>query len=201
MANSSATGLTMPPSGAIAATFHTSVSYGSQGIQLMTNFLEHLLVYTPSGFVVQHKLLPSTGVGLTDGGPKSEPGYVHHQDEEFRVRVEPVQWWDVCRRSDCPERVECHFGTSAYGPEVSEIVDNSEKIFLAKEFPGSNKLVKNYTSKAVERSSWCLSNAEVQLNFSRSPIWQNVKVLATLLAVRLCRPFCFFVCNQVSLFI
>ncbi|KAG9151779.1 hypothetical protein Leryth_002058 [Lithospermum erythrorhizon] len=28
------------------------------------------------------------------------------QEEELRVKVEPVRWWDVCRRADWPDREE-----------------------------------------------------------------------------------------------
>jgi len=58
----SATGKVFVPSGAVAAVFHNSLSQSLQHANSKANTLEHLLVYTPSGYVVQHELLPLVGV-------------------------------------------------------------------------------------------------------------------------------------------
>lgn len=78
------------PSGAVAAVFHNSISRGFQDIQPRTNPLEHLLVYTPSGYVVQYELLPVIGVELSDNGLRTRSSsYMHTPDDELRLKVEP----------------------------------------------------------------------------------------------------------------
>ncbi|KAE8677045.1 hypothetical protein F3Y22_tig00111558pilonHSYRG00098 [Hibiscus syriacus] len=112
-AASSAAGKGSFPSGAFSAAFHNSLPDDAQRAQVKTNILEHLLVYTTSGHVVQYKLLLSFGAEAGENasiiGPGSTPQV---QDEELRVKVETMQLhaWDVCRRTDWPEREECLSG-------------------------------------------------------------------------------------------
>ncbi|XP_074571532.1 LOW QUALITY PROTEIN: autophagy-related protein 18g-like [Curcuma longa] len=175
----SAVGKASVPSGAIAAVFHNSLYHDSIPGTAKENFLEHILVYSPSGHVVQHELLPSSLVESTDSSLKAVPAPLFQvQDEELRVNSEPVQWWDVCRRSNWPEREE----------NISQVIlysqQNSEKILD----PGESE--DNETSYAMstasgasgaesvrsERSHWFLSNAEVQINSGKIPIWQRSKI-------------------------
>lgn len=178
VAASSATGMKLAPTGAIAAIFHTSTTHCRQDVHIAAASLEHLLVFTSTGFVVQHKLLPSAE---TDGSPKFQPGpHERTQDEVFRVNAEPIQWWDVCRRSDHPERGECSF-TTTFDGDKDPAVDSSRMVFLENESAGFNKSVKKNTIKAADRSNWYLSNAEVQMHSARSQIWRNFKVRVAIL--------------------
>lgn len=178
-AASSVAGKVSVPSGAVAAVFHNSISRGFQDIQPRTNPLEHLLVYTPSGYVVQYEFLPVIGVELSDNGLRTRSSsYMHTPDDELRLKVEPIQWWDVCRRSDWPEREESISGTTFAGKEVAVMIGNSYKTNLPdvnESFTGK-QLVKVDSAKPHERSHWYLSNAEVQINSGRLPIWQKSKI-------------------------
>ncbi|KAK7277688.1 hypothetical protein RJT34_22703 [Clitoria ternatea] len=176
--NSSAnvTGKVFVPSGAIAAIFHNSLSRSQQLVNSNANSLEHLLVYTPSGHVVQHELVPFVGAEPNESSFGSQSASIlHMQEDEFRVKVEPIQWWDVCRRSEWPER----------GDPCCNIFDRQDGIcfsdghglnFLDKGDAVGGKAVKPTTGKPQERFHWYLSNAEVQLNFGRVPIWQKSKI-------------------------
>ncbi|XP_057474386.1 LOW QUALITY PROTEIN: autophagy-related protein 18g-like [Actinidia eriantha] len=177
-AAASAAGKVSVPSGAVAAIFHNTLSHGFRDVQPRANSLEHLLVYTPSGHVVQYELLPLIGVELSDNGLRTRSSlYTLTQDDELRVKVEPVQWWDVCRRSDWPEREES-IGTTFAGQEVAETIGNNSKTnFLEiSESVGGKQLLKSDSVKPHERSHWYLSNAEVQINSGRLPIWQKSKI-------------------------
>lgn len=167
-AASSAAGKSPVPSGAIAAVLHSCVPY-----DLKVNALEHLLVYAPSGHVIQYKLLPSVGGEPSETASRTGSGSsVQMQDEELRVKVEPVQWWDVCRRTDWPEREECISGITVSKKEPLEIVmDTSD---LQDGDTDCKELVKPH-----ERSHLYLSNAEVQINSGRIPLWQKSKVCFT----------------------
>ncbi|XP_057960858.1 autophagy-related protein 18h isoform X2 [Malania oleifera] len=168
-AASSAAGKVYVPSGAVTAVFHCSVPSDLQPAQLKSNVLEHLLVYTPSGHVIQHKLLPSMwgepGETASRTGPAPLP---QMQDEELHVKVEPVQWWDVCRGTDWPEKEECIAGITL-GRQAAEIdMDTSD----CEDNDGGDKdFVKPH-----ERHHIYLSNAEVQISSGRIPIWQKSKI-------------------------
>ena len=171
------------PSGAIAAIFHNSLSHSQKLVNSKAKPLEHILVYTPSGHIVQHELLPSVGSETSDNGSRNESASLWHmQEDELRVKVEPIQWWDVCRRSEWPERGDpcCNTFDRQGGTErVQEKIcygdvhalgslDISEDV--------GEKMVKSSSGNPEERFHWYLSNAEVQVNFGRLPIWQKSKV-------------------------
>ncbi|XP_065861219.1 autophagy-related protein 18g isoform X2 [Euphorbia lathyris] len=184
---SSATGSTagkvFVPSGAVAAIFHNSISQTVQHVNSRVNSLEHLLVYTPSGHVVQHELLPSMGLELGESGSRSQrASFVHIQEDDLKVKVEPVQWWDVCRRSDWSEREECIFGTTVGKNSLETMTKACSADILTMDFLDINgninekQSIKTHCSKSHERSHWYLSNAEVQNSSIRFPIWQKSKI-------------------------
>jgi len=176
------TGKVFVPSGAIAAIFHNSLSH-SLLVNSKANPLEHILVYTPSGHVVQHELLPSVGSETSDSSLGNQStSLLHMQEDEFRVKVEPIQWWDVCRRSEWPERGDTCINTFDRQGGIERV---QEKIgysdihgldFLGISDGAGEKMVKSSSENMQERFHWYLSNAEVQGNFGRLPIWQKSKV-------------------------
>lgn len=172
-----ATGKIAAPSGATAAVFHNSIGLVSASPKSKFS-LEHLLVYSPSGHVIQHDLVPSSGPDLSDNTSRVGPGSLL-QDDELHVSTEPVQWWDVCRRTNWPERDE-HISRIIIssqnflsGVDSSDCEDN-EISGLASSANGN---IGKELTKDPERPHWYLSNAEVQINSGRIPIWQKSKVL------------------------
>ncbi|CAA0828144.1 Autophagy-related protein 18g [Striga hermonthica] len=161
------------PSGAIAAVFHNT---NSADVKSIKSSLEHILVYTPSGFVVQHEIMYSL-VGPEQTESQGEYlSSANPQSEELRVKVEPVQWWDVCRRMDNMEREECISGSILDVKIDAEIEDETKMVFGDNSISGDKKLVKNNSLKCADKSHWYLSNAEVQINSCRLPIWQKSKM-------------------------
>lgn len=153
------------PSGTFAAIFHSSITRNKQSSfpLKINNALEHLLVYAPSGHLVQFELLPSLG------DESSENTVTNGTDEDIRVRAEPIQWWDVCRRTDWIEREESVYGISQNSRECSELlIDTSD-------CEDNDSDGKDF-AKTHERSHWYLANAEVQMNCGRIPIWQKSKI-------------------------
>ncbi|CAD5177650.1 unnamed protein product, partial [Musa acuminata subsp. malaccensis] len=172
----SAAGKISVPSGAIAAAFHNSLNQNTLPAPSKAKSLEHLLVYSPSGHVIQHELLPSSFVESCDNSLKAVPApLLQLQDEELCVNAEPVQWWDVCRRSNWSEREE----------DVSRIIPNNQK--NSETVMDSGDCEDNGTSYSMttanslsgmesvksERSHWYLSNAEVHISAGKIPIWQK----------------------------
>ncbi|XP_028770758.1 autophagy-related protein 18h isoform X2 [Neltuma alba] len=167
-AASSAAGKVSVPSGAVSAIFHSSMPYDTQNAHLKAQALEYLLVYSPSGHLVQYKLLPSMAAETSETAPGTAPApSTQIQEEDLRVKVEPIQWWDVCRRNDWPEREEYISGKSLSGQEAAEMsLENSGYEY--------DDVASNNIIKCNEK---CLfSNAEVQMNSGRIPIWQKSEV-------------------------
>ncbi|PON85543.1 Breast carcinoma amplified sequence [Trema orientale] len=169
-AASSAAGKTFLPSGAVTAVFHSCVPLDLQLGHAKVNALEHLLVYAPSGHAIQYNLLPSTGGEPGESASRTGSGSSHQlQDEELRVKVEPVQWWDVCRRTDWPEREECISGITLRKQDAIEMVMDIS------DYEDNDTRDKELV-KPLEKSHLYISNAEVHINSGRIPIWQKSKI-------------------------
>nr|AAK25932.1 unknown protein [Arabidopsis thaliana] len=158
-AASSVVGKPTFPSGCLAAVFHQSVPQESQS---SSPALDYLLVYTPSGHVVQYKLIPSLGGDQAESNTRNGATSGLTSEEELRVKVEPVQCWDVCRRADWPEREENICGLTYGGRKNAELtVDTSDS---------------EDQTKPLEKHHVYLANAEVLINSGRKPIWQNSEI-------------------------
>ncbi|KAJ1262836.1 hypothetical protein BS78_09G140400 [Paspalum vaginatum] len=176
----SASGKLSVPSGAVTAVFHNSIYQGSLPVPSKANALEHLLVYSPSGHVIQHELLPSSGFESSGISPRVGSGTnLQLQDDEMHVTAEPIQWWDVCRRTNWPERGENIANIALYNQrnsmmsmDASDCEDSEHSDSMTSNDGISGKEV----MRVREKSSWYLSNAEVQINSWRIPIWQKSKI-------------------------
>ncbi|CAL5400628.1 unnamed protein product [Camellia sinensis] len=169
-AASSAAGKAALPSGGVAAIFHSSVHPHMRPALSNVNALEHLLVYTPSGNVIQYELLPSVGGEQGESPSRTRTGsLVQMQEEELRVKFEPVKWWDVCRRLDWSEREESIYGIATGGQESAAMVMDTLDY-------QDNDTVEKDLVKRHEHARWYLSNAEVQIRSRRIPIWQMSKI-------------------------
>ncbi|KAI3664988.1 hypothetical protein L6452_43603 [Arctium lappa] len=175
--SSAASGRVSVPPGVIAATFYSSVCHNSEPAVSNADILEHLLVYTPSGYVIQYELLPS--IGREQGELPSRVGtasQVQAQDEDLRVKVEPIQWWDVCRRTDWPEREEFIGGAASRGHNpAATVMTNSDEEDIT---------VEKDSIKHQERSRW-IPHAEVQMRSGRVPVWQKSKIYFYVMAPQL----------------
>ncbi|KAK3138805.1 hypothetical protein QOZ80_5AG0373620 [Eleusine coracana subsp. coracana] len=176
----SASGKLSVPSGAITAVFHNSIYQGSLPVPSKANALEHLLVYSPSGHVIQHELLPSSGSESSDSSPRVSSGSNSQlQDDELHVTAEPIQWWDVCRRTNWPERDENIAKIVVYNQRNNMMVmdtSDTEDSEQSDSTPSNDGMSVKEIIRGREKSSWYLSNAEVQINSWRIPIWQKSKI-------------------------
>jgi hypothetical protein len=89
------------------------------------------------------------------------------QEEDLRVKVEPVQWWDVCRRYDWQEREVYISGSTPGGPEVAQMILDASSC-------------ENYSAgndDSLKLNQDChFSNAEVHISSGRIPIWEKSEV-------------------------
>ncbi|CAI0432186.1 unnamed protein product [Linum tenue] len=164
------------PSGAIAAVFHNCVPQDSQPSHLRkVDAMEHLLAYTPCGHVVQYKLVSSLGAEPSEATQRIGPGSsLQTADEELHVKTESVQWWDVCRRADWPEREEHITGlTHSRQENLDMAMDTSDCEDNEAGKVGASDVD---IMKSHEQSHLYLANAEVQMSPWRTPLWQKSKV-------------------------
>lgn len=166
-AASSAAGKVSVPSGAVSAVFHSSIPHDSHDAYSKVHAMEHLLVYTPSGHLIQYNLLPSLVAEPNETTSRTAQVPSPQIQEDLRVKVEPVQWWDVCRKYDWPER-EVYLMRSTLGEledgEMITDISNCEE-----------NSVGNYNS--IKLNQQChFSNAEVHISSGRIPIWQKSEV-------------------------
>ncbi|KAK6915520.1 BCAS3 domain, partial [Dillenia turbinata] len=167
---SSAVGNVSVPSGAVAAIFYDSISHNLRPSQKI-KALEHLLAYTSSGHLIQYSVLPYPELGPHETSLGVAPDIVvQMHDEELKVDVIPIRWWDVCRRTEQSEKMECFFGG---------ILDRQEEAAeVNKDITDSNTgdTAEKVTGKPHGMFQWYLSKAEVQISSGRIPIWQNSKM-------------------------
>ncbi|KAJ0977594.1 hypothetical protein J5N97_013068 [Dioscorea zingiberensis] len=127
-----------------------------------------------------HLLIPSLGADSCDSSSRTGASpLLQLHDEELHVNAEPVQWWDVCRRSNWPEREEniSRFildkqQTTDMAMDTSDYEDN-DTIFSVL---STGSTTGKECIKTCERPHWYLSNAEVQINSGRISIWQKPKI-------------------------
>ncbi|XP_022954194.1 autophagy-related protein 18g isoform X3 [Cucurbita moschata] len=188
--NSAGSGKGFVPSGAVAAIFHNTLSHNIQHVNSKPNSLEHLLVYTPSGHVVQHELLPSFGAEPSLHSSRTESSsFLHMQEDDLKLKVEPIQWWDACRRSDYSERGECIIESTFDGQDVAKTKTktiqngrtNTEATYdfdfqELNDGSSAQNVLRVRGQSGNEQSHWFLSNAELQISSGRLPIWQNSKI-------------------------
>lgn len=168
-AASSAAGKVSVPSGVVAAVFHNSVWHKIHSPPSNVKALEHLLAYSPSGHLIQYELVPSVGGEHSDLMKNGTSSLVQVQDDDLVVKVEPVQWWDVRRRADWPEREEYIRGITLGGGEAAAaMIDTSSE---------NKDSGEKSAAKTHERARLYVSNAEVQSRTGRLAIWQKSKVL------------------------
>eukprot|EP00257_Ricinus_communis_P001771 XP_002512315.2 autophagy-related protein 18h [Ricinus communis] len=171
VSNAASSGKTSLQSGAIASVFHNCVPQNLHPAHLKNvNALDHLLVYTPSGHLVQYKLMSTVGADATEVVTRIGQGSsAQIQDEELRVNVESVQWWDVCRRADWPEREECISGITLGRQETTDMPMETSDC-------EDNDTGHVESLKFHEQSHLYLSNAEVQMSSWRISLWQKSKM-------------------------
>ncbi|CAJ2628632.1 unnamed protein product [Trifolium pratense] len=166
-AASSAAGKVSVPSGAVSAVFHSSVPLDSHNAYAKVHAMEHLLVYTPSGHLIQYNLLPSLMAEPNETALRTAQVPSQMQEEDLRVKVEPVQWWDVCRRYDWQEREVYISGSAPGGPEAAEMILDVSSC--------ENYSVGNDDSVKLNQDCH-FSNAEVHISSGRIPIWGKSEV-------------------------
>ena len=174
-AAAAATGRMGSLSGAIASSFHNCKANDlfSDSSSLKEKY--HLLVFSPSGCVIQYALRISTGIDSTTVVSGLSTGYESTPDGDARLVVEAVQKWNICQKQHRRERED---NIDIYGENGStdsgKIFPEGIKIENASQ-PDTSVVSKSKISPE-KRHPLYISEAELQMHQAQNPLWAKTGV-------------------------
>ena len=178
-AAATATGRTNSLSGAIASAFHNCKGNDLHAGTSSLKALYHLLVFSPSGCVIQYALRASpglesvavvAGLGSYDSAPENDA----------RLVVEAIQKWNICQKQNRRER---EYNIDIYGENGNS---DSSKIFpegIEKEncgYPEVRGSIAKPKISPEDRYHLFISDAELQMHEARIPLWAKSEVFPIL---------------------
>ncbi|KAL1567049.1 autophagy-related protein 18f-like isoform X2 [Salvia divinorum] len=171
-----ATGRSSSLSGAVASVFHNCKGDGMHGDQssLMKNY--YLLVFSPSGSVVQYVLHSSPaldGVMTLPGASLTPESGI---DYDARLMVEAMQKWNICQKQNRKERGD---NVDIYGENGNS---DSSKVYpeiMRHEngaFSNVSGLTINENIVSEEKHHMYISEAELQMHQKQNLVWTRSEV-------------------------
>ncbi|KAK9089629.1 hypothetical protein Scep_028711 [Stephania cephalantha] len=160
-AAAAATGRISSLSGAIASSFHNCKCDDAYAEFNTLRTKYHLLVFSPSGCVIQYVLhlakLSDSGAVLSGSTAVSDSD----PDCDTKLVVEALQKWDICQRQNRRERGDT---VDIYGEQ--RFADNGRS------YPEGNSTVTSKTKvNAEERHHMYISEAELHTHQPSLPLW------------------------------
>lgn len=161
-------------SGAIASVFHDFKGSGNFEPNSPRENI-HLLVFSPSGSMIQYTLrIPDGGLNPMAGSVNSL--YDSRTDSDGKFLVEATQKWNVCQKQNCREPEEF---LDVYGENIGNL--DSKKIFpegIIKGnsfFHGVGEHTSKFKSTGYEHHLY-ISEAELQMHPVQIPLWAKPQV-------------------------
>ncbi|KAL5548243.1 hypothetical protein UlMin_003474 [Ulmus minor] len=177
-AAAAATGRVSPLSGAVASSFHNCKG---KALYLDSNSSKakyHLLVFSPSGSMIQYALRILTGPDLTMAMSVSNPAYESGQESDARLVVEAIQKWNICQkqnRRDREDNVDIYGenGSSDHNKIYPEGGPRKGKNTI---FPEDGGHMTKAKISPEEKHHLYISEAELQMHEPRSPLWARPEI-------------------------
>ncbi|XP_021892890.1 autophagy-related protein 18f isoform X1 [Carica papaya] len=174
-AAAAATGRMNSLSGAIASSFHKckgKKDFSTENSSLKTKY--HLLVFSPSGCMIQYALRISSGhdsmaIGLSNG-------YESVSECDGRLVVEAVQKWSICQKQTRRERED---NIDIYGENGTS---DCNKIYPEETKAGNytcpvaREAVRKTKISSEEKYHLFISEAELQMHQPRLPLWAKPEI-------------------------
>ncbi|XP_042041791.1 autophagy-related protein 18f-like isoform X1 [Salvia splendens] len=166
-----ATGRSSSLSGAVASVFHNCKGAGMHGDQssLMKNY--HLLVFSPSGSVIQYVLHCSPALDGVMALPGASLTCESGIDYDARLMVEAMQKWNICQKQNRKERGD---NVDIYGENGNS---DSSKVYpeiMRHEngtFSDVSGLTINENIVSEEKHHMYISEAELQMHQKQNLVW------------------------------
>ncbi|XWS27898.1 hypothetical protein CRYUN_Cryun25bG0019600 [Craigia yunnanensis] len=175
-AAAAATGRMGSLSGAIASSFHNCKGNNflfAESSSLKTKY--HLLVFSPSGCMIQYALRLSADRDSTPVVSGLNTAYESTADSDGRLVVEAIQKWKICQKHTRTERED---NIDIYGENGTS--DNSkvypEEIREGTTFPDPSDTVDKANVNPEEKHNLYISEAELQMHQAQKPLWAKSEI-------------------------
>lgn len=172
-AAAAATGRIGSLSGAIASSFHNC--RGSNNLSGDSTPKYHLLVFSPSGCMIQYALRISYDEGPTQAVSGLNTAYESTTDSDGRLIVEAVQKWNICQKHIRRERED---NVDIYGENGT--LDSHkiypEEINSGNGYADSRDTVAKRKSTVEEKHHLFISEAELQMHQPQTPVWAKPEI-------------------------
>jgi len=174
-AAAAATGRSNISSGAVAAVFHNGGGQNFQSQLGYSDIRNQLWVFCPSGHVIRYALCPYAATDALHCSNSPEIGASScgaSQAEDSSGFVEPLQKWDLGRKSNWVERennIDRLSGRRVEKENTAALTGYGGGEILA--HSGDNEQLEKEMIITEEKRRWYLSNAEVHMHQERPPIW------------------------------
>lgn len=182
-AAAAATGRLGSLSGAIASSFHNCKGNNNiyvDGTTLKTKY--HLLVFSPSGSMVQYVLRISAGIDSTAVVPGLGTAYESVPENDGRLVVEAIQKWNICQKQNRRERED---NVDIYGENGNS--DSSKRYPEGKKrgnsvHPEGRGAATDAKISLEEKHHLYISEAELQMHDPCIPLWAKPEIYFQLMA-------------------
>ncbi|KAL5972799.1 hypothetical protein ACLOJK_039605 [Asimina triloba] len=179
VATAVATGRASSISGAIASAFHNCKGKILHAQTSSSSPMHHLLVFSPSGSVIQYMLRLSTGSdSINDVSGLAIAHYGSAPDADVRLVVDALQKWDITQRQSRRERED---NVDFYGERGNS--DNGKLCPRTRKgtsvHPTDNGLVRDANQVVEDKHHMYLSEAELQMHPAYVPLWIKSQVMLT----------------------
>lgn len=175
-AAAAATGRSTSLTGAVAAVFHNCKGDCMHGDQSSLRKKYYLLVFSPSGCVIQYVLHLSPAVDGTMVMPGASFTSESGLDNDSRFLVEAMQKWNICQKQNRKERGD---NIDLYGENGSS---DSSKVYpeIIKHENGAVSggfgIAKNESIISEEKHHMYISEAELQMHRNQNLLWTRSEV-------------------------
>ncbi|XP_062077818.1 autophagy-related protein 18f [Humulus lupulus] len=175
-AAAAATGRMSSLSGAVASSFHNCKGKALYMDCSSSRMKQHLLVFSPSGCMIQYALRISTGLDATTAVSGLNTTYESGQEHEARLMVEAIQKWNICQKQNRRERED---NIDIYGDNgmtdsnkvYPEAAKKGNTTYPEAEGPGTKGKI-----TLEEKHHLYISEAELQMHEARSPLWAKPEI-------------------------
>lgn len=176
-AAAAATGRVSPLSGAIASVFHNCKGSGLYPNLSSSTAKYNLLVFSPTGCIIQYVLRQSTGedsgidlhgLSTVSNGMSLEP--------DSRLVVVALQKWDICHKQNRRDRVD---HVDVYGEHAN---DGTSKLLQkgvkrgTSIYPTDSGRDLRVKHSAEENHHMYISEAELHMHSARPPLWAKPEI-------------------------
>ncbi|KAG6793952.1 hypothetical protein POTOM_003179 [Populus tomentosa] len=176
-AAAAATGRLGSLSGAIASSFHkckgNNDMYGD-GTSFKSKY--HLLVFSPSGSMIQYTLRLLDGIDSTPVGSGLNVNYESAAENEGRLVVEAMQKWNISQKQNRRDRED---NVDIYGDNGNSDSNKIHPEGIKKGnsiYPEDRGAVTNTKISPEEKHHLYISEAELQMHQACSPLWAKPEI-------------------------